>query len=111
MVVGGLGRDFELAGRFLCGPPRGDQPQHLDFARRQSRQPLRDVPAGGLARATENRFDGFGAELSVPDRAAQFCGRRRIAQRRPVRSRLPRGLKGLGRGKDAGRGERSFARA
>src|ERR1700704_543487 len=32
MVVRGLRSDFELAGRFLCGPSRGDQTQHLDFA-------------------------------------------------------------------------------
>ena len=108
MVVGGLGRDIELAGRFLGGMPGRDQPQDLDLARGQSGQPLGRVAAGGLTGAGEDRLDRVGAELSFPDRAAQLCGRGRIAQRGPVRPCLPRGLEGFGGGKDAG-GRRKVA--
>src|SRR3954470_25076932 len=36
MVVGGLGRDLELAGGFLRGIAGRDQPQDLDLARGQA---------------------------------------------------------------------------
>ena len=45
VVVGGLGRDLEQAGRFLGRMPGRDQPQHLDLARRQARRALGRVPA------------------------------------------------------------------
>ena len=40
MVVGGLGRDLELAGRSLRRVPGGDQAQDFDLARRQSGEAL-----------------------------------------------------------------------
>ena len=51
MVVGGLGRDIELAGRFLRRMPGRDQAQDLDLARGQARQPLGRRPARGLTGA------------------------------------------------------------
>ena len=72
MVVGGLGRDLELAGRFLRRMPGCDQSQDLDLARRQSRQPLGRCPAGGLTGAGEDRLDGVGAELSFLDGTAEL---------------------------------------
>ena len=106
VVVGGLGRDLELAGRFLRRVPGCDQPQDLDLARRQSRQALGRCPAGGLTGAREDRLDRVGAELSFPDGAAQLCGRGRIAQRGPVGPRFPGGLEGFGGSKDAGGGRK-----
>ena len=106
VVVGGLGRDIELAGRFLGRVAGRDQPQDLDLARRQARQPLGRRPARGLPGAGEHRLDRVGAELSFPDRAAQLCGRGRVAQRGPVGPRLARGLERFGGGKDAGGGRK-----
>ena len=104
MVVSCFRGDIELARGFLGGPSRGDQTQNLDLARCETGEALRHVPAGGLTGAGENRLDRLGAEFPVPDRAAQLCRRSRIAQCRPVRSRLARGLEGLGRGKHTRRG-------
>jgi len=52
MVVRGLGRDIELAGRFLRRIPRCNQPQNLDFAWGQSRQPLGRSAAARVGRRT-----------------------------------------------------------
>ena len=106
MVVGGLGRDIELPRRFLGGMPGGNQPQHLDFARRQARQALGRRPARRLAGGGEDRLRGFAAELAFLDRAAQFRRRRRIAHRRAVGPCLPRGLERLRGGEDAGGGRK-----
>ena len=98
------------AASFAVSPGR-DQPQDLDLARRQSRQPLGRRPARGLTGAGEDRLDGVGAELSFPDGAAELCGRGRVAQRGPVGPRFARGLEGFGGGEDAGGGRKIGAAA
>ena len=102
VVVGGLGGDVELAGRFLGRVAGRDQPQDLDLARGQPGQALGRRAARGLPGAGEHRFDGVGAELPFLDRAAKLGGRRRVAGRRPVGPRLARGLERFGGGQDAG---------
>ena len=72
VVVGRLWRDIELAGCFLGGTTSRNQPQDLDFARRQSRQASGRLPACGLAGAGEDGFDRVGAQLSLPHRGAQL---------------------------------------
>src|SRR6266498_794280 len=71
MVVRGLGRDIELAGRFLRRVAGCDQSQDLDLARGQSRQPFGRRPARGLPGASEDRLDGVGAEPSFPSSAPE----------------------------------------
>ena len=110
MIVGGLGRDLEQAGRLLGCMPGRDQPQDFDFARRQTRQALCRCTAARLTGAGEHGLDGIGAELSVLDRAAEFGGCGRVAQGGTVGPRFPRGLKRLGGGKDA-RGRREVTAA
>ena len=39
VIVGGLRRDIELAGGFLCGIARRDQAQDFDLTRGKAREP------------------------------------------------------------------------
>ena len=50
VVVGGLGRDLELAGRFLRRMPGRDQPQDLDLARGQPASRSSRVPGARVDR-------------------------------------------------------------
>ena len=54
-----LGRNGQVPGDLLIRVPPGDQPQHLDLARRQAGQALRRGPARGLSGASEHGFDGI----------------------------------------------------
>ncbi len=69
VIVRGLGRDLEKAGRLLGRMPGRDQPQDLDLARREPRQTSARIPAGGLAGCGEDGFDRLGAEASSPTAA------------------------------------------